>query len=187
MICNDVEASLDDNVVMYKYASVGVSAAVLTIYRLDPPEAHNGHAIISSFGPHFRLPFSESLAWASFQRRHSEFYFQGPDIGTMDEVSGAIARDGTYSHGITSCRIAVIVEPRLDRLSIDVSGNLAEQRQAVDGWPRPKPRSKFAIGVSLLLSRSAALFRTEMNPQEHIDRYLQYHPDAPAMQGRAEP
>ena len=177
MICDKARVSIDGGSTTYEFASVTISPTWMTVDRLDPSAVRAGQSTISSFGPHFWILFSQPLAWESFQRLRSEFQFRGPKVGSMDEVSGAQARDGTYTHGIKSIDIVMIVEPKFDRVSIDISGDFCQTRQAIEGWPNPKPRQTFAVGITASLSRAAELFRSSSDPQTHIDRYLRYHPD----------
>lgn len=177
MICEEVRVSIDDVPDVYEFASVTISPSWLTIYRLESGAVRSGQSTISSFGPHFLILFSQPLAWNAFERLRSEFHFRGPEVGSMHEISGAQARDGTYTHGISSIDIIMIVDPKSDRVSIDISGELCQTRKAIDGWPAPKPRNNFSINVEIPLSDAAELFHSVSDPQKHIDRCLQHHPD----------
>lgn len=177
MICSNSKASIDGRAVSYDRAIITIYESCITIWRMDPPAPPPWDRKIAHEGPHFRFYFPRQLVVSSFSRRRSAFVFEGPKVGFMQELHGAPARDGTYTHEVSRFKLVIEINPKDECVSLLYEGSLAVMEQFINGWPVPRKRDRFRLEMEVKLKNAAELFGGTYNAQEGIDYHIAKNPN----------
>lgn len=175
MRASEVSLLLDGEVAPYEAATVSAHEQFVYVNRLD---IRGPGSQIAGIGPHFAFCITQVQVCMTLERRRSDFQFNGPMVGHMEELGPLFSRTGGQAvHAISSLAATLSVLPKEDRVAFEFKGALVYMPQWSDVETPPCPRSSFDLKLAVPFAMLAELFEFMDRKEATLARHLARHPD----------